>query len=209
VHHGDVFDLDMGLKLINHPLRADVPIVVASLGPKNVELTAEIADGWMPTLYSPDRAKEVFGPSLDAGAAKRDPDRGPLQVFAPTTAAVVDDADLAAMAKQMLKAPLALYIGGMGSKEQNFYNDLVRRYGYEDEATTIQDLYLARRRDEAVAAVPDALVDELAAVGPAAEVGERLAAFAASGVDVLMVNLLAMDQATRLQQLEALRALVP
>jgi F420-dependent oxidoreductase-like protein len=208
VHHGEVFHLDMGLKLINHPVRSAVPIAVASLGPKNVELTAELADAWMPTLYSPARAKEVFGPSLDAGAAKRDAGLAPLQVIAPTTVAVVEDAGIAAMAKQLLKGALALYIGGMGSKEQNFYNDLVRRYGYEDEARTIQDLYLERKRDEAAAAVPDELVDELAAVGPAGHVADRLGEFAASGVDVLMVNLLAMDQPTRLQQLEALPALV-
>ncbi|HEX9681637.1 MAG TPA: LLM class F420-dependent oxidoreductase [Acidimicrobiales bacterium] len=208
VYDGEIFDLDMGLKLINHPVRSEVPIVVAALGPRNVEMTAELADGWMPTLYSPGRAGEVFGPALEAGRAKRSPDLAPLQVIATTSVGIFDDADAASMAKQLLKHGLALYIGGMGSREQNFYNHLVRRYGYDDIATTVQDLYLDRRRDEAAAAIPDELVDEFAAVGSAAEVKDQLARFDASGVDVLMVQLVAMDQRGRLDLLETLPNLI-
>lgn len=204
-YDGEVFKLGMGLKLINHPLRQSVPIMVASLGPRNVEMTAEIADGWLPTLYSPSRAKKVFGPSLDAGSAKRLPDLGPLEVIPATSVCITDTPEPAQL---ITKFGLALYIGGMGSKEQNFYNRLVRRYGYEAEADAIQELYLARRRDEAVAAVPDALVDELAIIGSAALVKDRLAEFAESGATTLMVSLLAGDHASRLDMLEELVSLV-
>jgi F420-dependent oxidoreductase-like protein len=204
-YDGEVYKLGMGLKLINHPVRSEVPIVVASLGPKNVALTAELADGWMPTLYAPHKAKEVFGPSLDEGRARRSPDLKPLQVMASTTVAITDNPE---PARTIAKHGLALYIGGMGSREQNFYNRLVQRYGYADEARTIQDLYLAKKRDEAVAAVPDALVEEVSAIGPAGQVKEKLAEYAAADVDVLLLQLLAFDQKSRLEMLESLPGLV-
>jgi len=205
VYQGEIFQLGMGLKLINHPVRADVPIVVASLGPKNVELTAEIADGWMPTLYSPTKGPEVFRPALEAGRAKRSPDLGPLTVYGSAAVAIGDDP---AMARGMVRQMLALYLGGMGSRDANFYNHLVQRYGFVDEAIAVQDLYLAGKRDEAVAAVPDALIDDLAAIGDAGAVKDKLAAFAAAGVDVLMVSLVASDQASRMALLEELPSLV-
>lgn len=204
-YEGEVFKLGMGLKLINHPLRSTVPIAVASLGPRNVEMTAELADGWLPTMYSPGRAKEVFGPSLDAGRVNRSPDLGPLEVI-PTTAVCITDTP--EPARLITKFGLALYIGGMGSKEQNFYNRLVRRYGYEQEADAIQELYLARRRDEAVAAVPDTLVEELAIIGTAAYAKDRLAEFAESGATSLMVSIVAGDHAGRMSMLEELISLV-
>jgi F420-dependent oxidoreductase-like protein len=205
VYDGEIFHLGMGLKLINHPVRAEVPIVVASLGPKNVELTAEIADGWMPTLYSPTQGREVFGPALDAGRAKRSPDLGPLRVYGNAAVAVTDDST---MARAVVRQMLALYLGGMGSREENFYNRLVQRYGFVDEAVTVQDLYLAGKRDAAAAAVPDALIDDLAAIGDAAAVKDKFARFAAAGVDVLMVSLLAFDQKGRMALLEQLPSLV-
>lgn len=205
VYDGDIFQLGMGLKLINHPVRAEVPIVIASLGPKNVELTAEVADGWMPTLYSPTKGRDVFGPSLDAGRAKRSPDLGPLTVYGNAAVAVTDDPT---MARAVVRQMLALYLGGMGSREENFYNRLVQRYGFVDEALAVQDLYLAGKRDEAAAAVPDALIDDLAAIGDAAAVKDKLAQFAAAGVDVLMVSLLAFDQKGRMALLEQLPSLV-
>ncbi len=204
-YDGELFKLGMGLKLINHPIRSDVPIAVASLGPRNVEMTAELADGWLPALYSPSRAKEIFGPSLDAGRAKRSPDLGPLEVI-PATGVCITDAP--EPARLITKFGLALYIGGMGSREQNFYNRLVRRYGYDAAAETIQELYLARRRDEAVAAVPDALVDEVAIIGPAAYVKDRLAEFAESGATTMLVSVLAGDNAGRIAMLEELISLV-
>ena len=204
-YEGEVFRLGMGLKLINHPVRSEVPIVIASLGPKNVALTAEIADGWMPTLYSPSQGPAVFGPSLDEGRARRSPDLGPLQVYGTLAVAITDEPDLP---RTMTKHMLALYLGGMGSKDQNFYNRLVQRYGYVEEATAVQDLYLAGKRDEAAAAVPDALVDDLTAIGPAGHVKEKLAEMAGAGVDVLMVSPLAFDQRSRLELLETLPNLV-
>ena len=202
---GEIFQLERGLKLINHPVRSEVPMVIASLGPKNVELTAEIADGWMPTLYSPSKGPETFRAALDAGRAKRSPDLEPLQVIASAAVAITDEPELA---RTMVKHMLALYLGGMGSREQNFYNHLVQRYGWVDEATAVQDLYLAGKREEAAAAVPDALVDDLAAIGPAGHVKDKLAEFAEAGVDVLMLSLLAFDQPGRLALLEALPTLV-
>ena len=195
----------MGLKLINHPVRAEVPIVIASLGPRNVELTAEIADGWMPTLYSPSQGPAAFAPSLDAGRARRSPDLGPLTVYGNAAVAVTDRPE---MARAVVRQMLALYLGGMGSREENFYNRLVQRYGYVDEARTVQDLYLSGKRDEAAAAVPDALIDDLAAIGDAAAVKDKLAQYAAAGVDVLMVSLLAFDQPGRMALLERLPSLV-
>ena len=195
-YHGEVFDLTKGLKLINHPLRADVPIVVACTGPKNVEMTAEMADGWMPVLYSPSRAKDEYSESLDAGFAKRDPALKPLEIMPSVSAAVTDDPE---SARNIARHGLALYIGGMGSREKNFYNQLVRRYGYEQEAADIQDLYLAKKKDEAAARISDELVDELTLIGPRGHVAERVAEFAAAGVSTLVLQLLAFDQPSRLK----------
>jgi F420-dependent oxidoreductase-like protein len=200
-YDGEIFQLHMGLKLINHPVRAAVPIVVAALGPKNVELAAEIADGWMPTLYSPTQGPEVFRAALEAGKAKRSATLAPLQIYGTAAVAITDQPETA---RTMTKHILALYLGGMGSREQNFYNRLVQRYGYEDEARAIQDLYLAGKRQEAADAVPDALVDDLSAIGSLSHVKEKLAQFAEAGVDVLMISLLAGDHAGRMAALEAL-----
>jgi F420-dependent oxidoreductase-like protein len=203
-YEGKVFNLSMGLKLINHPIRDAIPIGVASLGPRNVELTAELADIWLPTMYSPARAKQTFGPAVDAGLAKRSPDLGPLDVAPQVTVCITDTPD---PARTMVKFGLALYIGGMGSREQNFYNRIVRQYGFEDAAEEIQNLYLDRKRQEAVAAVPDALVDELSVIGPAGYVKDRFAEYAEAGATTLMLSLVAPDQAGRLTMLEELIAL--
>ncbi|MGH2726263.1 MAG: LLM class flavin-dependent oxidoreductase, partial [Actinomycetota bacterium] len=151
------------------------------------------------------KAREIFGPSLDAGRAKRSPDLGPLEVIPATGVCITDNPE---PARLITRFGLALYIGGMGSREQNFYNRLVRRYGYEAEAESIQELYLARRRDEAVAAVPDALVDEVAIIGPAAYVKDRLAEFAESGVTTLQASILAPDNPGRIAMLEELIGLI-
>jgi F420-dependent oxidoreductase-like protein len=205
---GEIFQLGMGLKLLNHPVRDSVPIVVAALGPRNVEMAATVADGWMPTLFMPSRAAEVFGPMLAAGAAARSPELGPLSVIVPASVGVFADEGQCAAAKSSLKPLLALYVGGMGSRDHNFYNDLVKRYGYEAEAATIQDLYLSGHREQAVAAVPDGLVDEVSAIGSATQVREALGRYAAAGVDVLMVSLVAPDAASQLELLELLPSLV-
>lgn len=172
------------LKIIAHPRRADIPIWIASLGPKNVELTAEIAEGWMPIFFLPDRAADVWGADLAAGASRRDASLGALQICAGGLVAIGEDAG--AMA-ELARPMAALYIGGMGAKGRNFYNDLLCRYGWEAEAETIQDLYLAGRKEEAAAAVPAEFLQLTNLCGPEGFVRERLAAFAEAGVTVLNV----------------------
>ena len=140
------------LKLINTPVRERIPVMLAALGPKNVELAAEIAEAWEPIFFYPEKAATVWGDSLAAGKAKRDPALGELQVVAGVPVAIGDDVDAAA--GRSCGRRLALYIGGMGARGKNFYNDLAVRYGYEAEAKTIQDLYLDGKKDEAAAAVP-------------------------------------------------------
>jgi F420-dependent oxidoreductase-like protein len=184
------------LKLINHPLREDIPIYVASLGPKNVEMTAEVADGWMPLFYLPEKAKDVWGADLAAGAAKRAPELGPLEVVAGSLLAIGEGAE---KMRDFARPMLALYVGGMGAKGRNFYNDLVCRYGWEKEAEQIQDLYLAGKKDEAAALIPDELLEKTTLCGPEGYVKERIAAFAESGVTVLNVTPIG-DAPTMLEQ---------
>ncbi len=157
------------LKLIVHPLRKTVPIYLAAIGPKNIELTGEIADGWLPVFFSPQRESAYLGP-LQAGLTRRTSTL-PFDI-APTVHVVLgDDVDAC---RNFVKPILALYIGGMGARGKNFYNDLACRYGYEAAATQIQDLYLAGKKNEAIAAVPDALVDEVALCGPRERIAELL-----------------------------------
>ena len=178
------------LKLINHPVRERIPITIAALGPQNVALTAEIAEGWQPVFYYPEKADDVWGDALRAGAEKRDPILGPLDVMVSASLAIGDDVeDRLAWAKPQL----ALYIGGMGARGKNFYHNLATRYGYGDVADHIQDLYLAGKKNEAIAAVPDELVRNVSLVGPRGFVEERLAAFVESGVTTLLVHPLAGD----------------
>ncbi len=169
------------LKLIIHPLRAHIPIYLAAIGPKNIELAGEIADGWLPVFLSPSRESAYLGP-LDAGLAKRQSS----EVFdiAPTVTVVLGD-DVRAC-RDFVKPMLALYIGGMGARGKNFYNDLACRYGYEADAARIQDLYLAGQKREAAAAVPDALVDEVALCGPKERIAELLEPWKRSHVTTLI-----------------------
>jgi F420-dependent oxidoreductase-like protein len=175
------------LKLMVRPARPDIPIYLAAIGPNNVRLTAEIADGWLPVFYSPDRAEAIYRPLLDEGfAASGEPGKAKRFDVAPTVfASVTDDVD---QARLEAKPMLALYIGGMGAKGKNFYNDLARRYGYEEASAHIQDLYLDGKKMEATMAVPDELVDEVSLVGPRDRVADRLEAWKASGVTTLVVS---------------------
>jgi F420-dependent oxidoreductase-like protein len=183
------------LKLLTHPVRERIPIHVASLGDAHVRLTPELADGWLPIFFVPEKAADVWGDALAAGAAKRPAELGPLDVVAGGPLAIGDDVTgLRDLARPML----ALYIGGMGARGRNFYNDLVRRYGYEAEAATIQDLYLAGRKDEAAAAVPAELLEQTSLVGPAGYVRERIEAYRAAGVTTLNVMPMGSDPVRQL-----------
>ncbi len=173
------------LKLMMHPLRNEIPIYLAAIGPKNVALAAEIADGWLPVWLSPERLDDVFGDALAVAGDGFD-----VAAFS-VPVALSDDLQAA---RDFVKPHLALYVGGMGARGQNYYNTLVGRYGYEAEAATIQDLYLGGKKMEAIAAVPDALVDEVALVGPRERIADRLGAWRESGVTTLLVQ--AHDRAT-------------
>jgi len=190
------------LKIINHPVRERIPISLAATGPKNVALAAEIAEGWQPIFFDPMRADSVWGESLAAGKALRDPSLGELDVIVPVALAVGDDTD---PLLNLVRPQLALYIGGMGARGKNFYFDLARRYGYEREAATIQDLYLDGKKDEAAAAVPEELVRSVSLIGPESYVRDRVAEFRKAGVSTLTVTLLAASHDGRVRLLEKLR----
>ena len=196
-YHGEHYDipftgegatgLGKPLKLIVHPKRADLPIYIAAIGPKNVELAAEIADGWLPIFFSPYRLQETYGAALDAGFAKAGGGKD-LKSFdiAPTISVLIGD-DLETL-RGFVKPMAALYIGGMGARGKNFYNDLACRYGFEAEAKEIQDLYLDGKKAEATAAVPDDLVDEIALIGPRERIVDRLDAWKESGITTMILG---------------------
>ena len=196
--------LGKALKLINHPVRDRIPIFVAAIGPRNVELAAELAEGWEPIFYLPEKAADVWAAPLAAGAARRDPALGPLDVVAQASLAIGDDVS---SLLEFSRPVLALYIGGMGARGQNFYNRLVGRYGYEKEAVAIQDAYLAGRKDEAAALVPAALLAGTSLIGPLSLVAERVAAMRESGVTTLNVTPLAPTHAERVALIEQIRDL--
>ena len=174
------------LKLINRPLRPAVPIWWAALQAGAVKAAAELADGWIPFLFFPERAQAVWGESLAAGLAKRSPELGPLDVFAGGRAAVGDDVDVDEV-RDAIRPQVALYSGGMGARGKNFYNDIVTRYGFGDEAKIVQDLYLDGKKKEAEAALPTDLLDGLVLAGPRSKVDERVAAFREAGVTYLEI----------------------
>lgn len=187
------------LKMLTHPVRDTIPIYVASLGPKNVEITAEVADGWLPILYMPERAKIVWGDAVAKGTANRDPNLDPLQVVAGGMVAIGDGLE---SMRDFARPMAALYIGGMGAKGRNFYNDLARRYGYEKEAAAIQDLYLSGKKQEAAAAVPAELLEAMSLVGSPGYVKERIAAYRESGVNVLSVTPMGADPVKIVEQVK-------
>ncbi|MGP3930685.1 LLM class F420-dependent oxidoreductase [Nonomuraea sp. KM88] len=194
--------LGKALKLINHPVRSRIPIVVAAIGPKNVELAAELAEGWEPIFYYPEKAADVWGPSLAAGRAGRDPELGELDVIAQASLAIGDDvAGLLEFGRPMA----ALYIGGMGAKGKNFYNDLARRYGYEKEAEQIQDLYLEGQKDAAAALVPTELLENMSLVGSEGFVRDRVRALKDSGVTTLNVTPLGRTHEERVRLIETIK----
>ncbi|MFI7545025.1 LLM class F420-dependent oxidoreductase [Actinoplanes sp. NPDC049599] len=173
------------LKMLTRPVRERIPIHVAALGERNVRLAAELADGWMPFLYVPEKAAATWGDALAAGAAQRPAGLGPLDVVAGGPLAIGDDVT---SLRELARPLVALYVGGMGARGRNFYHDLVSRYGWAAEADKIQELYLSGRKQEAAAAVPAELLELTSLIGPASYVRERIAAFAESGVTVLNVT---------------------
>ena len=195
-YHGEHYDIPLTdgtglgkpLKLMLRPLRAEIPIYVAAISPKAVEQACEIADGWLPIFWSPSRSREVFADAL----ARTGPD---FDVAPSAPVILIDDVEAG---RDFLKPYYALYVGGMGSRGKNFYNDLMSRYGYEAEAKAIQDMYLEGNKRDAAALVPDAFVDEVSLVGPKERLAERLDAWRESGATTLLVST---------QQPEALRAL--
>lgn len=191
------------LKMLSHPVRDRIPIYLAALGAKNVSLTAEIAEGWLPFLFLPERAGDVWGKALAEGTALRDPALGSLETVAGGLLAIGDDV---AHLRELARPQTALYVGGMGAKGRNFYNDVVRKYGFEAEAERVQDLYLAGHKKEAMAALPDELVELTNLVGPEAWVRDRLAAYREAGVTVLNITPVGPDPLGDVRRLKELAA---
>jgi F420-dependent oxidoreductase-like protein len=214
-YHGDHYEIplpaDRGtglgkpLKLINKPVRERIPILIAALGPKNVELAAELAEGWQPIFFLPEKAHDVWGNALAAGQSKRDAALGDLEVFAGPTLAIGENVE---PLREIVKPHLALYIGGMGAKGKNFYHTLATRYGYGPQADRIQELYLAGDKEAAAKAVPDELVRDVSLIGTPGFVKERIAAFCEAGVTTLNVAPVAATANERVKLIETLRGLV-
>jgi alkanesulfonate monooxygenase SsuD/methylene tetrahydromethanopterin reductase-like flavin-dependent oxidoreductase (luciferase family) len=167
---------------------------------------AESADGWLPFFFLADKAKDTWGADLDAGFARRDPALGPLQISA-TALVAIGEGDEIRDLRNFARPMMALYIGGMGARGRNFYNNLVRSYGYEAEAELIQDLYLDGKKEEAAAAVPEALLDAVTICGPQSYVAERIAALGEAGVTHLNVNLAPTGDQTPTSLIETIKNL--
>ena len=192
------------LKLINQPVRPRIPIMLAAIGPKNVALAAELAEAWEPVFYLPERATEVWGTALDEGFAKRDPRLGRLDIVVNAPLAIGDDVT---GLRDFARSYFALYIGGMGAKDRNFYNNLARRLGYEKEAEEIQDAYLDGRKDEAAALVPAELLERTSLIGSEGYIRDRLAAYRDTGVTTLNVMPLAPTHEARVELIERIHDL--
>lgn len=195
------------LRMMNHPLREQIPMLLAAIGPKNVALAAEIFDEWQPFLFHPELADLAFGEALAAGRAKRDPNLGELGIAVQTFLLISDDEKVQAAALAGVRNHVALYVGGMGAKGKNFYNTLFARYGYPDEAESIQTLYLDGKKAEAAAAVPDEFVRSIALIGSAEHLRQRLSAYRAAGVTCLIADPLARSHHERVDHLAQLKSL--
>jgi F420-dependent oxidoreductase-like protein len=202
-YHGETLELPLpdgpgkALKLMISPVQERVPIYLAAIGPKNTQLAGEIADGWIPTLFSPEHVTD-FRKLLEEGAARAGRALNGFDIAPTVNVYVSDDRDAA---RDLMRGYLALYIGGMGSRKQNFYNQLIQRYGFEAAAKEIQDLYLEGKKDEAAAAIPAELIDQVSLCGPRDVVRERIAAFREAGVGTLMTTPMAFNAQDRIEQL--------
>ena len=212
-HHTKLYDIPLTsggtglgkpLKLINHPVRERIPVVIAALGPKNVALAAELAEGWQPIFYFPEKAGVTWDAPLAEGSAKRDAALQKLDVIAAAPLAIGEDVT---GLRDLTRPMFALYIGGMGARGKNFYYDLACRFGYEAEAAKIQDAYLAGRKDEAAGLVPAELAEKTSLIGPLGFVKERLAAYREAGVTTLNVTALGASHAQRVKDIETVRGL--
>jgi F420-dependent oxidoreductase-like protein len=197
--------LGIPLKIINHPYREEIPIALATLGEKSVAMTAELADAWLPAFFMAEGSDAVWGDALRAGAKKRDPGRPPLDIYAGGSVAIGNNLE---SYRDMSRSGIALYVGGMGAKDKNFYNQVFRKYGYEEEAEAIQNLYLSGRKSEAEAAIPQSYLDATSLVGSEGFVKDRLVALKAHGVTSLNVSFLGTTSSERVQHCDALRNLI-
>jgi len=204
---GEGTGLGKPLKLVNHPQRSAIPVFWASLMGKSVASTARHAEGWLPIFFDPERFRQVWGDDLATGLADRDPALGPLQISAGGMVAIGEEfaGDGADRVLDMSRPHTALYVGGMGARDKNFYNTIVKQYGYVDEATQVQDLYLDGRKEEAAAAVPRQLLASTHLVGPKSYVAERIAAYQEAGVTHLSINPVGPDP---VKTVETLRRLI-
>lgn len=191
------------LKLINQPERSSVPIFMASLGQKSVATAAEIADGWIPTLFIPERADRVWGDALSDGRAGRSGDLGTLDIVAGGMLAVTDEPDQRSAFLEGGRRQAALYVGGMGARDKNFYNDLWVDYGFADEAAAVQDLYLDGRKDQAAAQFDDDTIAHMNLVGDESFVRDRIEAFRAADVTILNVMPVGPDPLGDLERLKS------
>lgn len=217
-HQGRYYQMPLGpdkgtglgkpLKIIAHPVRSHIPIWLASLGENNVAMTAEIADGWIPSIFVPEKAGEVWGGALAAGARRRDTNLGPLQIAAGGLVAIGETAEFRE-ARDLARSTLALYIGGMGARGRNFYNDVVCKYGFASEAAEIQDLYLSGKKTAAESLVPQELLDSTTLCGPPSWVAERIAALREAGVTHLLATPVPLRDQTPSDVIDQLRSLVP
>jgi F420-dependent oxidoreductase-like protein len=201
--HGETLDLPLpdgpgkALKLTIRPVQQPIPIYIAAMGPKNVALAAEIADGWLPIFFSPEHTAEVRAPLLE-GAQRAGRSLEDFRICPTVNVLIGDDLE---SARHAMRPALGLYVGGMGSKEQNFYNRLVASYGFEREAELVQELYLAGRKSEALMALPDELIDAVSIAGPRSRAKEKIRAFRDAGVDTLIVSPMALETPGRKEQL--------
>ena len=207
-YHGETIELPLpdgpgkALKLTIAPVQERIPIYIAAIGPKNTALTAEIADGWIPIMLSPEHLADVFLPQLEQGFAAAGNGKSLADFdIAPHVSVSLGDDDIDSR-RDAMRAYLALYIGGMGSRKQNFYNTLARSYGFEDAAQKVQDLYLDGKKEEAAAAIPAELIDKTTLVGPPDAARERIAHYREAGVGSLLVSPMAWTFEEKLRQLQ-------
>ena len=193
------------LKIINRPVREAIPIALATLGAKSVAMTAEKAEAWLPAFFNPRHADGLWGNALRDGMRKRAPELPPLEVFAGGAVGIGEGLEAQ---RDLARPRTALYVGGMGAKDKNFYNQIFRQYGYGKEAETIQELYLSGRKSEAEAQVPQRYLDETSLIGPEGYVRDQIQAYREAGVTCLSASFMGTTTAQRVRQCDELRNLL-